>query len=598
MTSSLTDAAKTQSPLSYLYTTVAMNHLGETSSIIISTLISYGRLTAKDISSKSKLSLKQVKTALVSLIQLNCVQYWSENSLKSVFYTFNETGVLTLLHAGDVIARIKMLYGEKSAELVQNIIENGNLTVKDFVSSLSDEQAKYDNMAILVKLYNDGWLRRLQIFDYQPLEDLWNKLYQETLKNTPRSATTSEVKRLAEATEKTKLKINDLFASGNESKDVFVVESGIHQLKSTVTLGFNLSRFEKFLRSRALTDMAKSRLGLLTGTIYEKCCSLVEQKSSDLRHRYQRISGLITNPEEERMFLSSVENALIDSKMTVFSIRDLIRVLPDNLDLRNSILTQNFLKPAKRMNMNGSDQPTKKVKLEDGSEAPGFFEPEMGNNVDFSRNEDENSSSLTLVAEHLNLLRSNTVPFLFEVAPGSYTIPFLQLSKFIKLFHYEALLKTTMGNNAFRIFKCIKDMKLVDEKAISNLVLLKERTVKNELYHLINMNVIEIQEIPRSADRAASKTFYLFRHKDASLYRYLSLALAFNMGEILTNVVQFKAEHKILLEKCEREDVKGQEEELLLESELKTLRDLQLREISNIGRFNRIKWLFTVFSSL
>ncbi|EEQ36912.1 putative DNA-directed RNA polymerase III subunit [Clavispora lusitaniae] len=595
MTSALTESAKTQSPFSYLYTRVALNHLGETSAIIISTLISYGRLTAKDISIKSKLTLKQVKIALVSLIQLNCIQYWKENSSKSVFYTFNDRGIITLLHAGDIIARIKSQYGEKAAELVQNIIENGNITVKDFISTLSDEQEKYDNMAILVKLFNDGWLHRLQIFNYHPAEDLWNKMYQETLKNTPRSATTSEIKRVAEATEKTKIKFNDLFLSGNESKDVFIVESGIHQLKSSITLGFNLSRFEKHLRSRALSDMAKSRLGLLTGFIYEQCCSLIEQKSADLRHRYQDISGLITNPEEERVFLSSVENALVDSKMTVFTIRDLMRHLPPDLDLRNSILTQNFLKPAKRVNVNGTDQPHKKIKLEDGS---AITEMDIEFESDFHAENGDGPLSMTLVAEHLRLLTFNTVPFLFEVAPGSYTIPFLQLSKHVKQFHYEALIKTTMGTNALRILKCIKAMKLVDEKAISNSVLLKERTVKNELYHLINMNVIEIQEVPRSADRAASKTFYLFRHKDASSYRFLSHALAFNMGDILTNIESFKAEHKILLEKCEREDVKGHEEELLLESELKTLRDLQLREISNIGRFNRVKWLFTVFGTL
>lgn len=595
MTSALTESAKTQSPFSYLYTRVALNHLGETSAIIISTLISYGRLTAKDISIKSKLTLKQVKIALVSLIQLNCIQYWKENSSKSVFYTFNDRGIITLLHAGDIIARIKLQYGEKAAELVQNIIENGNITVKDFISTLSDEQEKYDNMAILVKLFNDGWLHRLQIFNYHPAEDLWNKMYQETLKNTPRTATTSEIKRVAEATEKTKIKFNDLFLSGNESKDVFIVESGIHQLKSSITLGFNLSRFEKHLRSRALSDMAKSRLGLLTGFIYEQCCSLIEQKSADLRHRYQDISGLITNPEEERVFLSSVENALVDNKMTVFTIRDLMRHLPPDLDLRNSILTQNFLKPAKRVNVNGTDQPHKKIKLEDGL---AITEINIEFESDFHAENGDGPLSMTLVAEHLRLLTFNTVPFLFEVAPGSYTIPFLQLSKHVKQFHYEALIKTTMGTNALRILKCIKAMKLVDEKAISNLVLLKERTVKNELYHLINMNVIEIQEVPRSADRAASKTFYLFRHKDASLYRFLSHALAFNMGDILTNIELFKAEHKILLEKCEREDVKGHEEELLLESELKTLRDLQLREISNIGRFNRVKWLFTVFGTL
>lgn len=69
------------------------------------------------------------------------------------------------------------------------------------------------------------------------------------------------------------------------------------------------------------------------------------------------------------------------------------------------------------------------------------------------------------------------------------------------------------------------------------------------------------------------------------------------MADILQNIQQFKNDNKILLEKCEREDVKGNEEELLLESELKTLKNLQLREINNIGKFNRIKTLYEIFDN-
>lgn len=586
MCAALTDSAKTQSPFSHLYTRIATSHLGETSAIVISTLISYGRLSAKELSTRSKLSPKLVKTTLVSLIQLNCIYYWNDVASKTVFYSFNETGTQVLLHAGDIINHIRTLMGDEAAEIVQNLIENGNMTVKDYMSTVADEHTQVEKMALLLKLYNQGWLRRLQAHDFHPVEDLWNRLYQETLKNTPRNATTSEVKRVAEAKEKTKVKFSDLYASGNDTKDVLFVEAGIHKLRPNITLVFNLSRYEKHLRTRALVDLANSRLGLLTSKVYEACCALIEQKSADLHHRYLEISGLINDPEEERIFLSSVENGLIDNKMTVFNVRDLGGALPENLDLQNSILTHNFLKPAKRINLNGDAHAAKKIKLEDG---------EAVTETDY---EDHAETPLTLIVEHVRLLSSCSVPFLFEVSPGSYTVPFLQLSKSIKQYHYDTLIKTTMGPNALRVLKCIKDLKLVDEKAISNTVLLKEKTVKNVVYRLVNMNVIEIQEVPRSADRAALKTFYLFRHKDISSYRFMTNALVFSMGELLTNVAQFKLENKILLEKCEREDVRGHEEELLLESELKTLRDLQLREINNMGRFNRIKWLYVIFGVL
>ncbi|KAM9934985.1 hypothetical protein OXX80_005429 [Metschnikowia pulcherrima] len=600
MPSPQSDASKTQSPQSFFYTCLAANHLGDAAATVISTLISYGRSTAREIGTRSRLSQKQVRSALVSLIQLNSVQYWQENGGNSapvVHYSFNPRGMDVLLHAGDILSQIKTIYGEEYAETVQNVIENGSIAVKDYMLMFEDAQVRLDKMALLVRLYSDGWLRRLQKFEFQPTEDVWNKMYQETLKQMPRSATTSEVKRVAEAKEKTKVKLSALLASGTESKDVYLVENGLQQLRPEITLTFNLSRYEKAMRSRAFVALANSRLGLVTAQIYAACCALIEQKSPDLHHAFFDIAGLIVDPEEEQMFSRSVENALVDGKQTVFSIRDVARHLSPNLDLRNSILTQNFLKPGKRSLPSAEESSAKKIKLEDGSvEVP---EPVHEENFDFeSENGSADMHSETLIAEHMRLLAGGKIAFVFETAPGSYSIPFIQVSKSVRQFHYDALIKTTLGANALRVLKCIKQMKLVDEKAISNTVLLKDKSVKNEVYKLVTANAVEIQEVPRSADRAASKTFYLFRHKEAPSYAFVSKSLLHSMGTILSNVEQFKAEHKILLDKCEREDVKGHEEELLLESELKTLRDLQVREITNIGRFNRVKWIQFIFGKL
>ncbi|KAF3990337.1 hypothetical protein FT663_02179 [Candidozyma haemuli var. vulneris] len=595
---SLSESAKTQSPSSYLYTTVASSHLGETSAIVISSLISYGRSTARILATNTGLTLKQVRTVLVSLVQLNCVFFWTEG--KEVYYTFDDRGIQKLLYAGDIVTHIRTVYGDESAQIIQNVLENGSINVKEYLSSFSEE-IKYETTAKLLKLYNDGWLHRLQPYNYYPLEDVWNMLFQETLKATPRSATTSEIKRVAEAKAKTKIKLNDYLSRGTDPKDVFTVEAGMQKFGPSVTVTLNLQRYEKYLRTKALTDLANSRFGLLTSKVYEACCSLVEQNSPDLHHTYLQISGLINDPEEERAYLSSIENGLIDSKRTVFNLRDVPRALSENIDLRNSILTQNFLKPAKRVHINGSasESTTKKIKLEDGS-AQVVSVDNDDEEEDEGDYEADNSSakSLSLIAEHARLLTSSATPFLLEVSPGSYTIPYMSLHKHVKQHHLSTLVKTTLGPNALRVLRCIMSMKLVDEKAISNSVLLKEKTVKNELYKLTTMNLLEIQEVPRSADRAASKTFYLFRHKAVSAYRSISDALVYDMAEILTNVAQVKSDNKILLEKCDREDVKGHEEELLLESELKMLRSLQQRELSNVGRLNRVMWLYIVFGVL
>lgn len=604
MSVEIPETSRTQSPSSYLYTSIARNHLGNIAAIVILTLISYGRSTCHDIAHKSKIPVKLVKTTLVSLVQLNCVLYWKEEKL--VFYEFDERGILVLLYAGDIINHIKGEYDGESAEIIQNIIENGHLKIEDYLHNVEGEEEKYKKQNVLLKLFNDGWLIRLQDFNLSPLDDLWNKLYQEILKNTPRSSTISEIKRVNEVKELTKLKFKELLAKGTAPQDLYSTHKGIRRLNPGLILRFSLERFQKHLRSVSLQDLCKSRIGILTAQVYGICLKLIEKDSPTLSPPFLKISGLINDPEEERSYVASIENELIDNKKITFNIRDLASYLPEEVDLRNSILTHNFMKPnSKRINVAKLDHdlPMKKIKTEDS--AINIFhdtiEEEAEEVVEFDINGSTDNSdphSITLIQHHLRLLTSSTsIPFLMELSPGVYTVSYTQLIKHLKEYNYETIIKTTLGGASLRILRCLKKLKLADEKTLSNSVLLKEKQVRNEVYKLINLNVIEIQEIPRSTDRAASKTFYLFRHKPSNSYSYLVNSLKFCMGEILTNILNFKQDNKILLEKCDREDVKGHENELLLESELKILKDLQVREIDNLGRFNRIKSLYNIFES-
>ncbi|KAK6199227.1 DNA-directed RNA polymerase III subunit RPC3 [Scheffersomyces amazonensis] len=599
MQGGLSEASKTQSPSSYLYTCIAQKNLGEIAAIVISSLISYGRLSCREISHKTKLSVKVVQSALVSLIQLQCVYYVKDENSGTVHYTFNETGVLNFLHSGEIINHIKTAYGDDHAEIIQNILVNGHIKVADYINNIDDAQKKLDTETLFVKLFSDKWLVRVQLFDFHPYADIWNNIYQDILKKTPRSATTSEIKRVNEAKEKAKIAFVQLLESGQTSKDLYTVKDGFKTLNPNLIVRFNLNRFQKHLRSVALINLAKSRIGTLSAKIYETALNLIEQESPDIIHPFLQISGLINDPEEERAFINSIENKSVEEKKIVFTIREIERSLPTDLDLRNSILTHNFLKPnLKKRVADEVDSPNKRVKTE--SDTPDLLaEFQLKNDIIIEEEIDTDSDlqSTSLIQHHLKLLSSgSTIQFLIEMTPGTYTIPFTALIKQLKQYNFETLVKTTLGGNAFRVLRCLKTQKIGDEKSLATAVLLKEKTVRNEVYKLVKANLVEIQEVPRSADRAASKTFYLFRHKEIMSYNFLRNALIFTMSEILVNISNFKEDHKILLDKCEREDVKGHEEELLLDSELKTLKNLQAREISNIGRFNRIKALFEIYS--
>lgn len=578
------ETARTQSPKSYLYTSLAQVHLGEIASCIISRLISNGRLTAKEISTRTEIPIKNVKTALVSLIQLNCIYFWEEKD-KKVYYSLKETGLLFFLYSGDIINHIKKEYGEDEAEIVQNILTYGHVKVNDYLSQFKDDKSKQiDEENRFLRLFNEKWLVRLQDFDFPPLDDIWNKIYQESLAETPRASFTSETKRTQEAQDKAKIKLTNLLESGQTSSDLYTEVNGVKKLKPDLVITFNLSRFQKHLRTNALANLVKARIGLLTAIIYEAALKHIESSSPDLTYPLLNIPGLINDPTIVKEYLAKIEQKLTNEKKITFSARDIERYLPKEIDFNNSIITPTFAKP-KRPIENGDSSPnSKKIKLEDGSASTKSPSTTKGPKY--------NSS---IIEQHLKLLLNGTnTAFIYEISPGNYVVPFNNLSKLLKQFNFEMLVKTTLGDQGFRILRCIKAMKLCDEKAISNAVLLKEKTVRSELYHLVKANVVEIQEVPRSADRAASKTFYLFRHKEN--YEFLVNCLVYDMAMILNGIEKFKSEHHILLEKCNRIDVQGQEEQLLLESELKTLHGLQNREISNIVKLNRLVTLFSIFN--
>ena len=600
----LLEIAKHQSSKSYLLCAIAKRYLGELAALIAQTLLAHGNQTAKELSYRNQISLKKVKAVLVSLIQLNCIRHYKDEK-GLVYYSVNETGLLVFIHSGDIITHIKNEYGERAAQTVQNILELGHFRVKEYTHSIDGRQDKVETENSLVQLFSEGWLQRLGLINFEPHEELWTHIYEQTLRNTPRSSTVSEIKRVEQAKETTKEKITNLLdVEKNSNNNTFQYKNGVKKLADDVILSFNFERFKKHLRTRAFVNLAKSRIGVLSCKVYETALKLIERNSPNSHDVIADIPGVVTDPEEKARITRSAEELLVDNQKIVFTAADVARYLPRYLDLQNSILTHNFLKPAKKSKKrtfpdSESEEPSKKVKVEEEEEDL-LEDSQLSDSLSSPPRNDLDEStqnSSFVVNQHLKLLAASTsLPFVVEIAPGTYTVPFSKVMSLVKDFNYDYLMKYTLGLDAFRILRSIKSLRLADEKSLFNSVLLKEKTIRNEVFKLINLNVIEIQEVPRSTDRAASKTFYLFKHRELSAYQSLNYALMYSMAQILENIEIFKYEDRILLDKCEREDVKGHEEEYLLESELKTLSALNARETSNIGKFNRLKSLYEVFA--
>ena len=168
------ETARIQSPKSYLYTTLATTHLGEIASCII--LISNGRLTAREISNRTKIPSKyQIGFSIINSIELYILLARRKRS--KFYYSLKETGLLLFVYSGDIINHIKRQYGEDEAEIIQNILIHGHVKIEDYLTQFNhDKSMKIDQENKFLKLFNDNWLIKLQDYHFHSLDDIWNKI--------------------------------------------------------------------------------------------------------------------------------------------------------------------------------------------------------------------------------------------------------------------------------------------------------------------------------------------------------------------------------------------------------------------------------------
>ncbi|ODV93525.1 hypothetical protein PACTADRAFT_52097 [Pachysolen tannophilus NRRL Y-2460] len=622
--------SKTQSPKSYLFTQIVQSHLGEQASLIISVLISYGRLTILKIREHTHLPIFNIKQSLVSLIQLNLVVF-SVDDRDRVFYTFNGNGIYKIIYSGEIITTIHNFYKNKNekefideikvnifTEIVQNVLSSGYLSIDDYLNSLSEHEHKNEEQIKFCfnQLINDGWLKPIDKFHFQNRFDLYEKLYKQQLYkfNKENKIVMSESKKQIEVKKLTAEKFQQLFIDESDKK-----------INSKNSLTFNLNRFLKRQRSLQLSLLCKHKLGPLSAKIYSIILQKFEKNSTDIINekidilKYSNeVSSSSTGLDPESLENVIHKLKLKDLEILKFNVNEILREIQKNNEKNKIKLTKSIINPNKKrkngINNQENNIPRKKIKLETLDSLDELVNQqeqkkvENSMDVDFemdgyngnqNENENENENELAILNTHLKILSSNKdYKFLIENSPGSFSIPFIDLATPLSQNIYNQLIKLIFGQDSLRLLNCVNESKLIDEKLLGNLILMKDLKIRSILNRLIQFQILEIQEIPKTQDRSAIRTVFTFKHNFTLSKNILKNCLNYNMAHILHLITDKKSENKILIDKSLRDDVKGREEEMLIESELVKLNELYNFEISNLVKFNRLRSLVDVFEYL
>lgn len=138
---------------------------------------------------------------------------------------------------------------------------------------------------------------------------------------------------------------------------------------------------------------------------------------------------------------------------------------------------------------------------------------------------------------------------------GQYIIHLKAATKILKRNLIQDIVSSRFGLPYVRIMNMLLEKGKLEEKQISRFSMMPVKDVREKLTTLCTFGILNLQEVPKTTDRAPSRTFYLWevlldRASDSLVNR-----LYHTMANLRQRRFVEKAKRAVLLAKCERTDV-------------------------------------------
>ncbi|XP_068108330.1 DNA-directed RNA polymerase III subunit RPC3 [Hyperolius riggenbachi] len=116
----------------------------------------------------------------------------------------------------------------------------------------------------------------------------------------------------------------------------------------------------------------------------------------------------------------------------------------------------------------------------------------------------------------------------------------------------ESIVQERFGSRCARIFRLLLRKRHLEQKQVEDFAMIPAKEAKEMLYKMLSVNLIALQEIPKTPDHAPSRTFYLYTVNPLPAARML-LQRCYKTVANLIERRQFETkENKRLLEKSQR----------------------------------------------
>jgi DNA-directed RNA polymerase III subunit RPC3 len=312
-----------------------------------------------------------------------------------------------------------------------------------------------------------------------------------------------------------------------------------------------------------LVELAEQTSSTVTAQVYETLLRLIEYQT----RRCRDIPEIPREGEEG------------DDYSVPIPLHRLASEIDPNLDLAGAIGP-----------MDPSQAPDRKGKrpLENGVNGDRHDEPE-----EVSRG----TNRIYDIEQHLSLLaqppynlssRRNKDPI------STWTVEYRHLARHLRHLELERMVGTRYGITALKLIRILLTKGKLDEKRLQEISLLSTKDLRQILAGLQASGFVDLQEVPRDAQRQPSRTVYLWFYDPDRVCRNILQDTYKAMSRCLQRIHFERSRLRDFLDKTERIDVKGNEEKYLTETELKTLQQWRDKEALLLGEVSRLDDLVAV----
>lgn len=382
--------------------------------------------------------------------------------------------------------------------------------------------------------------------------------------------------------------------------------------QDNIVLRINHDKFTVVARNQRLVELAENCISTATSKVYSEVLHKLEPKllqckdwsldfedpdDEDISKLPQvsthELAALLKDSTDFAGSIGHADPDKIDLKI-IGHARKLPRKGSTELDDPNEITMVDFVSSDEEEESNHSFSDKSDI-TSDGDSLPSSlsFTPPSKNDNTRLPSASQKRSAFSTLRQHLLLLCEHPHHFLHHLPrtssiPEKWAVDFPTLSRTLRELALSQTISTRFGPLANRLVNILAARGKLDEKTLTALGLLNQKTMRALLTAMHQAGYLQLQEVPRDTNRLPSRTLYLWAWDSERAGARLLEESQAAMARLVRRARVEREKVRETVEKASRTDVVGREEEFLGEGERKALGEWKAREERIWGEVGRL----------